>query len=322
MKKLEKPSLKLSLIYGFLHLNYKVRLQVSRFLESLECDLGNRVTARPSVFGKGISLIPVFFGCLGSLVFCALLSFHSPALQSELSDLLYAQTEINHIAVIEVEEKRAGKIEDYHLFSWNRAERRDIIQELYRDPESQERVIDFFAEISPSRKIAEVILSNADSYDIAPALAFALAWEESRLNPRAVNSRNRNGSIDRGLFQLNNYTFPRLEIQSFFDSDLNAQHGMSHLRFCLDTGVSEVAALAIYNAGTGRVRGTGTPKTTLDYAGRILENRWEIENRFREREAWFQEQLEIQPEESVIIEIADAKPVRRFVSLKPLGIRN
>jgi len=327
MKKSDKPPFKLFIIYGFLHLNYKIKLRVSRVLEFLEPDLGNRQASRksaqPGYFGKGFFLIPVFFGCLGSLVFSALLSLHSLSLRS---NHLSSHAEINHVVSVDIPEDQPEEIADYHIFTWNRAERRDIIQELYRNPKSQDRVIDFFSEISPSRKIAEVILANADLYDIAPALAFALAWEESRLNPRAVNSKNRNGSIDRGLFQLNNHSFPRLEVQSFFDSDLNAKYGMSHLRFCLDTGVSEVAALAMYNAGTGRVGGTGTPKTTLDYAGRILENRWEIESQFRDREIRISEQsekiAELPVEETPAPEIAEAEPPRpRLVPLMPLGIR-
>jgi hypothetical protein len=42
------------------------------------------------------------------------------------------------------------------------------------------------------------------------------------------------------------------------------------LRWCLDLGGSEVSGLAMYNAGTNRVRAGGTPKSTLDYVSRIL----------------------------------------------------
>jgi hypothetical protein len=131
-----------------------------------------------------------------------------------------------------------------------------------------------------------------------------------------VNNKNRDESIDRGLFQLNNRSFPRLETQSFFNLELNAKYGMSHLRHCLDTGGTEVAALAMYNAGTGRVRSTGTPKITLDYVGRILENRWKIEDRFEE---WEKSLFKEKPEELPEI-IAEAKPARsRLVPLMPLA---
>jgi hypothetical protein len=254
---------------------------------------------------KKLELIfPVFFGCLGSLLICALLA---------LNHANENQKEIVHEIVYETAKEMSVVTEHRSFFARNRSERRDRIRELYREPETQKQVIDFFAEVCASNNIAEVILDNADSNNIAPALAFALAWEESRFNPLAVNNKNRDESIDRGLFQLNNLSFPRLETQAFFNPALNAKYGMSHLRYCLDAGGSEAAALAMYNAGTVRVRSTGTPKSTLDYISRILENRWEIEDRFREWEDQLQDQPDVSPE------IAEAKTERpRLVPLMPL----
>jgi hypothetical protein len=95
-----------------------------------------------------------------------------------------------------------------------------------------------------------------------------------------MNRHNRDGSIDRGLFQLNNRSFPNLENSAFFDIKSNARYGISHLRHCLDSGGSEISALAMYNAGAGRVSTSGAPKVTLDYISRILENRGRLESRF------------------------------------------
>ena len=252
-------------------------------------------------------IIPVFFGCLVSLLISAFLMIRS-------------HTEENQDFSFEVVEENPVETEKSHFFSQGRQERPDHILGLYRDPITQSFVYNFFTDICASEEIAEVILHNADQFDIAPALAVALAWEESRLDPSAVNNKNRNQSIDRGLFQLNDRTFPRLEVQSFFNPETNAWYAMNHLRYCLDTGGTEVAGLAMYNAGTNRVRGSGTPKTTLDYINRILNNRWEIENRFRERESRFQEQ---QLELDTCIELAESKPDRppRLVPLMPLAGR-
>jgi hypothetical protein len=214
-----------------------------------------------------------------------------------------------------IDENPAG-MESIYFFTRARPERPDPILELYRDPEAQARVIDFFAGICASREIAEIILSNADSFDISPAIAVALAWEESRFNPRAVNTKNRDQSIDRGLFQLNSRSFPRLEIQAFFNPRVNARYAISHLRHCLDTGGSEIAALAMYNAGATRVNSSGTPRSTLDYISRILGNRSEIENLFEEREARFREQLG----DFSVSDFAEEKPERpRLVPLMPLA---
>jgi hypothetical protein len=211
-----------------------------------------------------------------------------------------------------VEEDTA--LADYKLlFTRSRVERPDYILERYRDTESKDQVIDFFSSICADPEIAGAILSNANEYDIPPALAVALAWEESRFDPLALNTRNRDGSVDRGLFQLNSHSFPRLELQVYFNPYSNARYAMGHLRYCLNTGGSDVAALAMYNAGTNRVNSVGTPKTTLDYISRILYNRWEIENLFREQESWFIDEPET-------TEIAEEKPERsRLMPLMPLA---
>jgi hypothetical protein len=229
-------------------------------------------------------IIPVFFGCLVSLIFNAFLMKRSGCAHS-----FVAESQV--IADGLMKENPIGA-ENANFFFQDRAERRNLMLELYRDAETRDRVVDFFGSIGASPEIVEVILAGANSFDIAPALAFALAWEESRLNPYAINYQNRDGSIDRGLFQLNSHSFPRLEVQAFFNPEVNAQQGMSHLRHCLDIGGSEIAALAMYNAGTNRVNSSGTPRSTLDYISRIMENRWKIEDLFWEQETLFQEQLQ------------------------------
>jgi hypothetical protein len=259
-------------------------------------------------FRKVEFMVPVFFGCLVSLILSTLLMFNHMVVAPP-----YQAEEIYDLS--EAVEEDPVITENVHFFAQPVIERRDLIQELDRESDSRERVIDFFSNSFDYGEIAEVILANADKYNIAPALALALAWEESRLNPQAVNNKNRDHSIDRGLFQLNNRSFPRLEIQAFFNPELNAHYGMGHLRHCLDVAGYEIAALAMYNAGTARVRYSGTPKTTLDYVSRILENRNEIEGRFNQQESLFQEQLAALPEI-----IAEAEPVRpRFMPLMPLA---
>jgi soluble lytic murein transglycosylase-like protein len=156
----------------------------------------------------------------------------------------------------------------------------DIILTLYRDQASKESVIAFFEAITHSRQIAEVILKYADEFEVEPSLVFALAWEESQYNPRAVNKNK--ASIDRGLFQLNSKSFPSLNVEDFYNPDLNARYGIAHLRWCLDLAGSEVAGLAMYNAGTTRVRSDSTPKSTLDYISRIQNFQAGIEQLFQQ----------------------------------------
>jgi hypothetical protein len=270
-------------------------------------------------------IVPVFFGCLCSLVVCTLLAVRHPDVVpypvpaaheiAEAEDMPSPETEDVDV-YIEVVKEIFFEPATVGIFTGPDIERRDIIQEWYRRIETREIVVDYFTGICPTREVAESILVYADMFDIPPALALALAWEESRLNPRAVNAKNKNGSTDRGLFQLNNKSFPRLENHAFFSPEVSARYGMSHLRHCLDMGGSEIAALAMYNAGTGRVSSTGTPKSTLDYISRILENRLKIENRFSEREILYPE-----PEEDVPETVAEAKTApSRMVPLKPLNV--
>ena len=118
-----------------------------------------------------------------------------------------------------------------------------------------------------------------------------MAYTESRYNPKATNS-NVNASIDRGLFQLNSNSFPTLTEADFFDPYISAKYGMSHLKFCLNSAGNEVSALAMYNAGTGRVRSNKTPQSTLNYVGKIITYQKMLESLFADEvEAYYETRL-------------------------------
>lgn len=150
---------------------------------------------------------------------------------------------------------------------------------LYRDVTSRPAVEWFYARITGNRNVSQAILTECDKNDIPPSLAFSLAYAESRYNVKAVNT-NVNHSIDRGLFQLNNRTFTRLSEAEFFDPEVNAMHGLSHLRFCIATAGNMVSALAMYNAGTTKVHADNTPQRTLNYIGKIMGYKQNIEKLF------------------------------------------
>ena len=200
------------------------------------------------------------------------------------------------------------------LLALNSEEEQDLILLLYRDEAFREDVLVFFQGLTGSREIAEAILFNASVYNVPPALAFSLCAEESEYNPRALN-HNKNETVDRGLFQLNNASFPKLKIEEFYDSNVNASYGISHLRWCLNTAGTEISALAMYNAGETRVRSVGTPKSTLDYVSRILKRQRNIEEHFEE---YYYRVVE---ERNTPVEIAEKeeKIVLRFSLLTPLG---
>ena len=213
------------------------------------------------------------------------------------------------------DEEIEAEVETEPLFLVSNSQvEQDLILSSYQDKAFHEDVLVFFQKITGSREIAEAILSNASACNVPPALAFSLCAEESGYNPRALN-RNKNETIDRGLFQLNNASFPKLKTEDFYDSNVNASYGLTHLRWCLNTAGTEIAALAMYNAGATRVHSVGTPKSTLDYVSRILKRQRKIEERFADYYYRIVEErvASMEPPEK------DEKVYFRFSLLAPLG---
>ena len=67
---------------------------------------------------------------------------------------------------------------------------------------------------------------------------------------------------------------------------------MAHLKFCLSSAGNEVSALAMYNAGTGRVRSNKTPQSTLNYVGKIITYQKMLESLFADEvEAYYETRL-------------------------------
>lgn len=210
--------------------------------------------------------------CRNSLIFCGLLL----VIASVIAVVLPAKSKDASVPVV----KAATEVENEVIADFN-----NLIEEagfsaakiktgddglsLYRQPNSRAAVEWFYLHVTGNRETAMAILEEAEKNDIPLSLAFALAYTESHYNVNAVN-KNRNSSIDRGLFQLNNRSFPQLKEEDFFNPAVSAKYGMSHLRFCMNVAGNEVAALAMYNAGTGKVRADSTPQVTLNYVGKIM----------------------------------------------------
>jgi len=236
------------------------------------------------------------------------------------SRVVEVEEEIPPIASVSIDEDEAELVDEWDalskpvVFTLNMEGDQDLITVAYSDPELREEVVVFFEELTGSYEVAEVILANAHVLEIPPALAFSLCAEESAYKVRAFN-RNQNNTVDRGLFQLNSASFPKLEPEDFFDPIVNTWHGLSYLRWCLDTAGTDVAGLAMYNAGVTRVRQVGTPKSTLDYISRILDRQRKIEEHF------LAEYIRLVDREIDIIEVAEeaVKAPFRLSLLKPLG---
>lgn len=150
---------------------------------------------------------------------------------------------------------------------------------LYKQPQSRAAVEWYYSRVVNSREVAQAVLQSAEEFNIPLSLAFALAHTESNFKVTAMH-KNTNGSIDRGLFQLNSSSFPKLEESDFYDPKISAYYGLSHLRFCLNTAGNEIAALAMYNAGANKVRKNSTPQITLDYISKIQNYKQDLEDNF------------------------------------------
>jgi hypothetical protein len=168
-----------------------------------------------------------------------------------------------------------------HFHTLELASRDDLFLALYESPVFHQEVRDFFVDHTGSSFIGDIILEAAIRHDVPVFLAFSLAWAESGFKPDAVNRNS--SSIDRGLFQLNNRSFPDLGPAQFFDPEINTDRGLRYLRSCLDLGENRIVALAMYNAGRGRVNSGGTPKMTLDYISKIIDHQIELEEAFFNR---------------------------------------
>ncbi|MFW5710370.1 MAG: transglycosylase SLT domain-containing protein [Spirochaetota bacterium] len=152
------------------------------------------------------------------------------------------------------------------------------LDEVYTDPRYRALVLDFFTNQTGSEHIADLILRESERHGLPASLTFALAWTESRFDQYAVNYNH--SSIDRGVFQLNNRSFPKLHEEQFFDPEINIQQGVAYLKYCLERGENQITALAMYNAGPRRVAEHGAPLVTLKYINKILSYREQLQRDF------------------------------------------
>jgi soluble lytic murein transglycosylase-like protein len=146
----------------------------------------------------------------------------------------------------------------------------DGLLNTLRNPSTRASLVSYFQGVIGDPVVTDALIDAADRHGIDPALVVALSWQESgfRSNAYGINS---NKTVDRGLMQLNSATFAFLDSDDFFNPHTNAEYGVSYLSEVLKSSGNMVAALAMYNAGPGRVGNTGAPKVTLDYIFRILE---------------------------------------------------
>jgi len=115
--------------------------------------------------------------------------------------------------------------------------------------------------------IIALIFSIALEMGLPPNFILAIALTENdSLNPMAIN-HNTNGTIDKGIMQLNSSWFFHDE---WYDPEINIRAGCFFIKNLLDNDEIEtywMAALA-YNAGIGRIH--DPPASSVIYARKVM----------------------------------------------------
>lgn len=132
-------------------------------------------------------------------------------------------------------------------------------------------IVEFYNQFTRSSVISEAIIVRALDQDVPINLAFAVAYVESRYNPRAYNN-NGGRSADWGLFQLNDSYRAHWSIDEFYDIHRNAEEGIGYLSYCLDVSRGDVRmAIAAYNAGPDVIYSGDIPSRTIRHIEEILQ---------------------------------------------------
>lgn len=127
-------------------------------------------------------------------------------------------------------------------------------------------ILGYYTEITGNREVAQAIVDASLRLNVPVNLAFALSFVESSFDVNAVNESNSNGTIDRGLFQLNSATFRNVNID-FFDMHENIEAGLNYLITKYERYGSWESAVVMYNAGIE----VNLSNRSLTYLSRILQ---------------------------------------------------
>ena len=103
-------------------------------------------------------------------------------------------------------------------------------------------------------------------YKVDPYLLAAIAKVESNLNPKSIN-RNKNGSVDYGIMQINSYwiNYYKIPTEWLFEPCYNIHFGAMVLRRCMDAHKGDLRlAIDCYNRGA---RATGESEYVLKVYG-------------------------------------------------------
>jgi hypothetical protein len=190
-------------------------------------------------------------------------------LNSQQNFINVNETEYLH-DIYTIEKASNTDINDY----LTRMDINEVIKEL-----GVSNIIPFFNQYTQDPHVSITIIQEALEYNIPVNIAFSIAWRESQFNSNAISPKNRNGSRDWGLFQLND-TYYKWTHDDFFNIEKNVQAGVAHFEYCLEEMGDVPSALAAYNAGVFGIKTYGIPSSTEKHVAIILEYEDELNKEF------------------------------------------
>lgn len=142
-------------------------------------------------------------------------------------------------------------------------------------------------------EISDYICALCDGLNLDSDLAVAhLLVENPDFNPDAIH-KNDNGTIDCGLWQLNDrylwttfkekYWFDNVELDPF-NWKHNTYIALHHMKYSQDKFKVQDDAIMAYNCGDGAVMSGNIPDSTHTYLIKVKNNLWLIRNQKNETE--------------------------------------
>lgn len=132
------------------------------------------------------------------------------------------------------------------------------------------------------KELSDYICGLCNEMEINPDLIVAILMVENPdFDPEAINRRNANGTIDVGMFQLNdkylwttfktNYWFDNIELDPF-NWKHNSYIAIHHIKYLQDKLKIEDDVILAYNGGEGAVMNGNVRPETYNYLSKVKLN--------------------------------------------------
>ncbi|MCR2039391.1 lytic transglycosylase domain-containing protein [Campylobacter helveticus] len=129
---------------------------------------------------------------------------------------------------------------------------------------------------------ANYYIEAGKRFGIDPQLLWTIAYKESRLNPNIISKKNKNGSYDIGIMQINSIHLPRLKKQygiskeDLLNPKINIFIGAEILKMCFNKHGLNEKAITCYN---GRIKNNNYGKEVLSLLKEARENNGRVQRR-------------------------------------------